>query len=534
MDLFTEPQLVDLSSPSLTGDMIFNKQHTSASTNTCTTYTQTITGDPWDVTCTKTDTQAQSRTVSFNTPRSQWTEGNIYDVPQSISTPRVWEPLHLQSSQSEINPVRESMYGARETHTGYAHAGVMGEPEQIMSSIGSHARYYHGRQMTRNELGFTPQHLRSAYPPTHYTTGQRPLETNNSYMTNRSGLHSSLPLQNNPAVGVEYISARPVLGNTKVFEPETFSGDPAGTEWSEYIIHFEMIADLNAWTDYQRTRVLLSKLRGKAQTILTSLTYEHYNDYTSLKRALTQRFNPEEREIAHRCEFKNRRRQKNEQPADFGYALQRLGRKAYPSMPYSSLEIHILDQFIMGLGSFELQKHVQFHHPKTLEQAINLATEYVAMCKNLDRIEKPSLVEEREVTQTEPEQRNNQMNSLRPMSQQQANFDIETLETIIKRVVQQSLKELNLPEQSENRPNNNKGFNNRYNRPYNYKEFNQEPNRNSEPTKDLQENEFGNKQQGPRKISCTYCGKDNHVESRCRIKQRDKNNQQTQVKKHLN
>ena len=61
--------------------MIFNKQHTSTSTNTCTTYTQTVTGDPWDVTCTKIDTQAQSRTVSFNTPRSQWTEGNVYNVP---------------------------------------------------------------------------------------------------------------------------------------------------------------------------------------------------------------------------------------------------------------------------------------------------------------------------------------------------------------------------------------------------------------------------------------------------------------------
>ena len=33
--------------------MIFNKQHTSLSINTRTTYTQTVTGDPCDVTFTK-------------------------------------------------------------------------------------------------------------------------------------------------------------------------------------------------------------------------------------------------------------------------------------------------------------------------------------------------------------------------------------------------------------------------------------------------------------------------------------------------
>ena len=33
-------------------------------------------------------------------------------------------------------------------------------------------------------------------------------------------------------------------------------------------------------------------------------------DYNTLKRALSQRFNPEEREIAYRCEFKNRKRMK--------------------------------------------------------------------------------------------------------------------------------------------------------------------------------------------------------------------------------
>ena len=62
------------------------------------------------------------------------------------------------------------------------------------------------------------------------------------------------------------------------------------------------------------------------------------------------------------------------------------------------METHVVDQFIAGLGSTELQKFVQFQHPKTLEAAINLAIEYTAFVGNLDKIVKPALDKEGEVT----------------------------------------------------------------------------------------------------------------------------------------
>ena len=51
--------------------------------------------------------------------------------------------------------------------------------------------------------------------------------------------------------------------------------------------------------------------------------------------------------------------------------------------------MHVIDQFITGLNNYDLQKHVQFGHPKTLNEAISLATEYEALEGSVDRIKKP-------------------------------------------------------------------------------------------------------------------------------------------------
>lgn len=123
-------------------------------------------------------------------------------------------------------------------------------------------------------------------------------------------------------------------------------------------------------------------LRGDAQKLLGGLTSLQLSDYDTLIHILTQRFNPQEREIAFRYEFKNRRRLKGEHFADFGYSLRRLGQRAYPRILYSQLEGHIIDQFILN---FELQRHVQLNHPMSLDHAISLTVEYCTLQESLDR-----------------------------------------------------------------------------------------------------------------------------------------------------
>ena len=82
-------------------------------------------------------------------------------------------------------------------------------------------------------------------------------------------------------------------------------------------------------------------------------------------------------------------REKGSSVSDYGYNLSKLAQKAYPNLTLDQLEVHVIDQFINGLDHHELQKHVQFRHPRTLHEAIGLATEYEALEGSIDRVKKP-------------------------------------------------------------------------------------------------------------------------------------------------
>ncbi|KAL3868416.1 hypothetical protein ACJMK2_041224 [Sinanodonta woodiana] len=130
-------------------------------------------------------------------------------------------------------------------------------------------------------------------------------------------------------------------------------------------------------------------LRGVAQRLLGDLDRTKIGDYAYLKGALEQRFSPIERETAYRCEFRNRRRQKSESAADYGYALRRLACRAFPTIPVSAREDILIDQYICGLGSQEIRKLVQFGHPKTLDDAMASAIEYEAFEGTWPSLQKP-------------------------------------------------------------------------------------------------------------------------------------------------
>lgn len=172
-------------------------------------------------------------------------------------------------------------------------------------------------------------------------------------------------------------------------QPDTFDG--SSSEWQDYIVHFEQVASWNGWSEIERAQQLSMSLRGTAQKLLSNLTVGQLSDYYTMKSVLEQRFNPKERVIAYRCEFRNRKQGKSESASDFGYNLRRLALQAYPQVPYSSLEQQVIDQFINGLSIFDMRKKVSFSHPQTLDQAISSAVEYEAVVG--DRLRKPQPTE---------------------------------------------------------------------------------------------------------------------------------------------
>lgn len=171
-------------------------------------------------------------------------------------------------------------------------------------------------------------------------------------------------------------------------EPQTFDGK--NSDWQDYIVHFEQVADWNEWTDQDKAKQVVMSLRGPAQKILSNLSKQELGCYEKIKFTLNQRFNPRERDVAYRCEFRTRKQKLDETVSDYGHALRRLGCLAFPKNDLETLENFLIDRFVSGLKGHDLQKHVQFQHPQTLDSAISHAIEYEAFENPQNHFKKPT------------------------------------------------------------------------------------------------------------------------------------------------
>ena len=169
--------------------------------------------------------------------------------------------------------------------------------------------------------------------------------------------------------------------------PDKFDGKTA--QWSDYIAQFRTIANYNGWDEEEKAMNLVMSLTGQAREIITSLPPFVIQNFDLLQEILQRRFDPAEMVSAHRTEFQNRKRKPHESAADFAYELKRLVAKAHPEYDIQTREDRALDQFILGLSDLEMRKHIQFSHPKTLDQAISLAVEYDAVVGQSGQAKKP-------------------------------------------------------------------------------------------------------------------------------------------------
>ena len=65
-------------------------------------------------------------------------------------------------------------------------------------------------------------------------------------------------------------------------------------ELSGYFIQLEIIAEMYQWTNSEKARMLISKLRGEAQKVVSSLTHHQINEYYLLKSMLLKHFQSKE------------------------------------------------------------------------------------------------------------------------------------------------------------------------------------------------------------------------------------------------
>lgn len=103
--------------------------------------------------------------------------------------------------------------------------------------------------------------------------------------------------------------------------------------WDEFLQYFENIAELNSWQPERARKVLLSTLRGQAESYANVMPIAVQKDYEQLKEKLNQRFGHSAMKERYLADAKLRRILPGESLRDFGQAIEYIYRRAFPGNP---------------------------------------------------------------------------------------------------------------------------------------------------------------------------------------------------------
>eukprot|EP00731_Ephydatia_muelleri_P006029 Em0003g277a len=166
--------------------------------------------------------------------------------------------------------------------------------------------------------------------------------------------------------------------------PDSFSGEG---KWSQWIYHFENVAEVNEWEDAKRVLWLKVRLTGRAQIAYQQLSDITRANYGDTKKALKERFEPASQTARYLAEFENRRKKKTEGWADFAEDLRSLVEKAYPALQEEAKAQIALSHYLRHLDQPMTSFSVKQRTPKSLDEAVSATLEIESYQIGLPKIE---------------------------------------------------------------------------------------------------------------------------------------------------
>ena len=155
----------------------------------------------------------------------------------------------------------------------------------------------------------------------------------------------------------------------------TFDGSNTA-QFRPWIIQFEAIARHQGWSAGERVVRLVSSLTGPAANLLIGMTLEQLDNYNCLRMRLARRYDPPEREEAHRAELRARTRRRNESADEFAENIKNLAQRAYPLADQNTLDNLVVERFREGHGNEELQKHLCLYPSNGLQDLIGACVRF--------------------------------------------------------------------------------------------------------------------------------------------------------------
>ena len=150
----------------------------------------------------------------------------------------------------------------------------------------------------------------------------------------------------------------------------TFDGT-ISAQFRPWILQFEAIARHQCWTLGERVVRFVSSLTGPAANLLIGMTMGQLDDYNFLRARLSRRYDPPEREEAHRAELRARTRRRKS-----AENLKNLVQRTYTSADQNMLDNLVVERFREGHGNEELKKHLCLYPSTGLQDLIGACVRF--------------------------------------------------------------------------------------------------------------------------------------------------------------
>ena len=141
------------------------------------------------------------------------------------------------------------------------------------------------------------------------------------------------------------------------------------SSWSDYLVQFEIAAEINRWSSKQKAMELATSLVGQARGVLSDLSSLERTDFTALVRKLTLRFEPVDLIGMYQSQLRGRSRKRNESIPELVQGISKLTQMAFPSADEETRNYMSVTSFITALSNEQQELFVYQRDPKRIKEA---------------------------------------------------------------------------------------------------------------------------------------------------------------------
>ena len=152
--------------------------------------------------------------------------------------------------------------------------------------------------------------------------------------------------------------------------PKPFDGTG---NWSEFLVQFNVCAQLGQWTDFVKAQTIGGLMAGKALTTYCAIPERDRASFTNLVSALTLKF--QDRQNVARAKLESRVRNVNEKVQDLASDIWNLTCRAYPDFPLEYREQIGLEAFKRAVD-VQLRLRLTDFKATSLDEAVNIIEQY--------------------------------------------------------------------------------------------------------------------------------------------------------------